>query len=290
MKLLITGKDGQLGSELLRRIPKDAEAVGYDQGELDVTDKSAVDARVEAFAPDVVINCAAYTAVDAAESDGELAARVNVEGVEYLARACDSVGARLVHVSTDFVFTSTHSSPIAVDAPTDPAGVYAVTKRDGENVASKLLGDKLTLVRTSWLYSAFGGNFVKTMIRLMNERTELGIVSDQVGTPTWAGTLASSLWSLVDYPENEGTWHVTDAGVASWYDFAVAIYEDASAFGFIESECAIRPIRTSDYPTAARRPTYSVLDASRARAAGVLETRHWRESLRHMLGDLLDEQ
>lgn len=290
MNVLITGKYGQLGSELLKRIPKDVAVSAFDADELDITSAAQIAQRVHGAGFDYVINCAAFTAVDKAETDEKTARNVNVEGTRLLATACSQLGARLVQISTDFVFTDAHSSPIAVDAQTDPAGVYATTKRDAEDVAREILGDQCAVVRTSWLYAASGSNFVKTMIRLMNERDELGVVSDQIGTPTWAGTLADSLWRLIAQEDIGGTWHVTDAGVASWYDFAVAIYEDASAFGMIESECVIRPIRTSDYPTPAQRPTFSVLDKSRAWDAEILDRVHWRTTMRTMLGDLLDAE
>ena len=286
MKALISGgKTGQLRWELERTIPQGVEAVFLSRETLDVTDAEAVNTAVAAHKPDVLINASAYTAVDKAESDSEAAFAVNRDGVANLARAVAANHARLIHVSTDFVFDGSHSSPYETDAPTSPLGVYGESKLAGEQQVLEILGESALIVRTSWVYSSFGNNFVKTMLRLMNERDEIGVIADQTGTPTWARGLAEALW-LAAQKEISGVHHWTDAGVISWYDFAYAIYEEGRASGKISKETTVRPLRTEQYPTPARRPAYSVLDKSKTWDALGQTSDHWRVSLRNMMQEL----
>lgn len=285
MKVLVTGVNGQVGWELARRVPAGVTLDATDRAVLDLaTDDVA--ARVIARRPEVIVNVAAYTAVDRAESESALAHRVNADGAGAVARAARELGARLVHVSTDFVFDGSASRPYAPGCAPAPLGAYGASKLAGERRVLEESAGRSVIVRTAWVYSAHGNNFVKTMLRLMRERERVAVVADQVGTPTWAGLLAGALWELALRPEVEGILHWTDLGVASWYDFAVAIQEEALARGLLERAVAVEPIRTEDYPTPARRPAYSVLDKSAALAALAAPRQHWRVALRAMLDDL----
>ncbi len=278
-RLMITGARGQLGQALCAQAQGRYTLWAGDAEELDICDGAAVRREVVEFAPDALINAAAYTAVDKAESDAELAQRINVEGARHLAEACAASGARLLHLSTDFVFDGQASTPYAPDAPTRPLGVYGETKRDGEQAVMQALPQAGTIVRTAWVWGPGGHNFVRTMLRLLAEREELGVVMDQVGSPTCTLGLAAALLKLVDEDAGRGEiHHWTDAGVTSWYDFAVAIRDLAAQTWPDRSWGRVRPIYTADYPTPARRPAYSVLDC-RSLQALVGPARHWREQL-----------
>ena len=278
MKALITGANGQLGRALAARAPASIELIALTSAQLDVGDRAAVDAAFIDHAPAIVINAAAYTKVDVAEEMPELANRVNHLGVAHLAQAAQGSGARMVHISTDFVFDGMASHPSRPDAPTAPLNVYGATKLAGERAA----GHNSLIIRTSWLYSPYGNNFVATMLRLMRERPLLRVVDDQVGTPTSALSLADALWKLA-VTDNVGVMHYSDSGVASWYDFAVAIMEDAIAIGLLDQRIDIIPIPSSAYPTPAKRPHYSVLDKSDTIEALGYAPPHWRTSLRDVL-------
>ena len=281
MKVLITGAGGQLGQALISTIPDHAQVVAATSAELDIGDAAAVQSYVAAAAPQLLINAAAYTAVDKAESDRETACRVNGDAVGFLAQAASKAGARLVHVSTDFVFNGTAGMPYAPGAPTAPLGVYGASKLRGEQQA----GEGALIVRTAWVYSSRGNNFVRTMLRLMAERDELRVVADQIGTPTWATSLADGIWKLAAAGA-DGLYHYTDSGAASWYDFAVAIQEEALAIGLLDRAIPVLPIPTSDYPTPARRPHYSVLDKEATNAMIGVPAAHWRANLRLMLREV----
>jgi dTDP-4-dehydrorhamnose reductase len=284
-KVVITGAGGQLGRELLRTAGSQVVCMALTRAQLDIGDPEAVQRTLAELAPDLLINAAAYTAVDRAESEAAQAHRINADGAAHLATSCRDLGVRLIHVSTDFVFDGGASSPYLPEAPTAPLGEYGRSKLLGEQAVQQLLPTAL-IVRTAWVYSAFGANFVKTMLRLMAERDQLSVVADQVGTPTWANGLARMLWCAAQRPELAGTYHWTDAGVCSWYDFAVAIEEEALALGLLQRPVAVVPIPARDYPTPAARPAYSVLDKSSSwRDLGV-QGRHWRSQLRDMLVDL----
>lgn len=287
-KILITGANGQLGRELAERA-SGVELLALSRDALDIGDANAVTERVAALAPDVVINAAAYTAVDRAESEPDQAHRVNATGAGNLAHACASLGVRLLHVSTDFVFDGSSSVPYRPGDATGPLGVYGQSKLDGEQAVREACPGALIL-RTGWVYSRFGNNFVKTMLRLMAERESLNVVCDQVGTPTWAGGLAEALWRFAARPQLEGSYHWSDAGVCSWYDFALAIYEEGMARGLLSRPVAVHPIPASDYPTPAQRPAYSVLDKTDTWRDLDCQGVHWREQLRRMLKDLKEHQ
>lgn len=278
MRVLITGANGQLGGALQRTAPAWAEVSAIDVADCDLTDSAMLTARLVVEAPDLILNAAAYTAVDKAESDEQTARAINADAVATMVDAMTATGGKVVHVSTDYVFDGTAAAPYAPDAPRHPHSAYGRTKAEGED---KLRAEDL-LVRTAWVYEAGGANFVRTMIRLMKEREELGVVADQIGAPTWATGLARTLWGLVEKKES-GTFHHCDAGVASWYDFAVAIGEEAQARGLLARMPRIRPIATSDYPTPAKRPAFSLLDCGATRAALGDDPVHWRTNLRLML-------
>lgn len=286
MKVLITGKNGQLGWELCNRVPESAiEVFAFDSAELDITDAKKVAEIFASIQPDVVINCAAYTAVDKAESDKAAAFLVNEDGAKNMANACKKFGARLLHISTDFVFDGTKCSPyIATDKP-NPLGVYGASKLAGELAVQSLLPEAI-IVRTAWVYSSHGNNFVKTMLRLMQEKPQLGIVSDQIGTPTYAAGLADWLWAVVNKPDIKGIYHWTDAGVASWYDFAIAIQALALEKGLLHKEIPVLPIYAAQYPTPAKRPAFSVIDKTAAEQDSGVQTVHWRKQLSKMLDNL----
>jgi dTDP-4-dehydrorhamnose reductase len=281
MKALIVGAGGQLGHGLVATAPAGAQVVTCDQGELDITDAARVQAYVAEVAPDVIFNAAAYTAVDKAESDVERAQAVNGDAVGYLAAAARSVGAAFVHVSTDFVFDGSATTPYAPDAPPAPLGAYGRTKLAGEQAA----GPDALVVRTAWLYGPVGANFVRTMLRLMQAHPQVRVVADQVGCPTYAPALAAALWRLAERKVT-GVYHFSDGGQASWYDFAVAIQEEGVAAGLLETAVPIVPITTADYPTPAQRPAYSVLDCSATYAALDYPATPWRDNLRVMIDEI----
>lgn len=289
MKILITGADGQLGSELQRIAPSGVTIKAGDWRELDITDRASVLAACADFQPDWLINCAAYTQVDQAEQEPEKAAQINAEGAGNLAHAAAAQGFRMIQVSTDFIFDGLKSSPYLVSDDPAPRSVYGETKLNGELNVLREASDQAIIVRTAWVYSAFGNNFVKTMLQLMADRPALGIVADQVGTPSWAHNLADVIWKMVETDAASGIYHWTDAGVASWYDFAVAIQEEAMQLGLLEKQIPIDPIRTEDYPTPAARPAYSVLDKTSTLAALKIRGEHWRSALRDMLKDLKEQ-
>jgi len=290
MKVFITGgADGQLFYELLRTAPADAHILPTSTAQnqrLDITDANAVSAFVTEHKPDVIFNAAAYTAVDAAESDADTAYAVNTAAVQTLADAANDVGARLVQISTDFVFgASSDGHPFKTDAGTHPISVYGKTKQEAEQIVVDALPKTGSVIRTAWVYSANGNNFVKTMLRLMQERGEVGVIADQIGCPTWAYRLAQAMWQTCE-KDVPGIWHWTGAGAASWYDFAVAIAEEGTAAGLLTREVKVNPLRTDQYPTPAHRPGYSVLELTKTWEAFDLVAPHWRDDLRLMLQEL----
>jgi dTDP-4-dehydrorhamnose reductase len=278
VRVLITGANGQLGGALQRTAPSWADINAIDVEDVDLADAPMLTARLVVEAPDVIINAAAYTAVDKAESDEETARAINSVAVATMVEAMAASGGRLVHVSTDYVFDGTSAQPYVTLAERNPQSVYGRTKAEGEDH----LRPEDLLVRTAWVYEAGGANFVRTMIRLMKERDELRVVADQTGAPTWATGLARTIWALVEKGAS-GTFHHCDDGIATWYDFAVAIAEEAHALGLIPRIPVIRPISTAEYPTPARRPAFSLLDCSATRALLGDAPMPWRENLRLML-------
>jgi dTDP-4-dehydrorhamnose reductase len=284
-RVLITGADGQVGRALRERAPETWVVVACGHSELDVTVADDVRRVIGSARPTVVIHTAAYTAVDGAESDADRAEAVNAGGTAHVADAVRRAEARLVHLSTDFVFDGSSGHPYAPADPPGPLGVYGRTKLAAEQAALGL-GECGVVVRTAWVYSRHGQNFVRTMLRLMREQDSVGVVSDQIGTPTWARSLAEAIWAAVQRPALHGVLHWTDAGVASWYDFAVAIQEEALAAGLLERAVPIRPLSSLEYPTPARRPSYSVLAKGESWKALGRTPPHWRVNLRLMLQEL----
>ena len=286
LKVLVTGASGQLGRELQETVPGSFEIVACDRAALDVTDPNQVATALDRHVPDLVVNAAAYTAVDRAESEKDTAMRVNGMAPGLLARATARHGARLIHISTDFVFDGRSGSPYSPGDATNPLSVYGESKLAGEREILRHAGDGALILRTAWLYSRFGANFVYTMLRLMRRGGEISVVADQIGTPTWARSLAGAIWRAAERPAVRGIHHWTDAGVASWYDFAVAVQEEAHSLGLLAGESRIRPISWRDFAADARRPEYGVLETSTTWSALDLQPEHWRARLREMLSEI----
>lgn len=281
-KIIVVGATGQLGSEInmLSQHYPQYEFIFLSESDLSILDFEAVRKVFEHQKPAFLINCAAYTAVDKAETDRETAFKVNTEAVSFMAALCNEYQTGFVHISTDYVFDGTSDVPYKPKDVTNPQSVYGTTKLEGEKLAFEN-NPSTILIRTAWVYSEFGHNFVKTMIRLMNEREEINVVNDQVGAPTYAADLADAILKII----SSGNWvagiyHFTNTGVISWYDFAVAIKEE------IKSNCRVNPISTSQYPTPAKRPAFSVLDTSKIETVYSIRMSHWRDSLKNCLAKL----
>lgn len=281
MKILITGAKGQLGYELQHSCPTQHELILTDVDNLDITNPHSIDLVLDHYQPDIIINGAAYTAVDKAEGEPDLADKINHLAVEYLANAAKKRSIKLIQISTDFIFDGTQALPYAVDAKANPLSVYGETKWHGEEAVRQVLSDYL-IIRTSWLYSVHGHNFVKTMLKLMATKESLNVIYDQIGTPTWASTLAQTIWTAIEQNAT-GTLHCSDQGVASWYDFAVAIQSEALTLGLLEKTIPIRPIRTESYPTPAKRPAFSLMDKALTESTLGIALPHWQTSLKNML-------
>ena len=287
MNILVTGSSGQLGLEIKDLVTnyKNFDFFFRDLPELNICDAEALNTFIVDNNINAVINCAAYTAVDKAEEDFEIAEQVNAKGVLNLVNALKKVNGKLIHISTDYVFDGNHFLPYKESDPVSPIGVYGKTKRAGEVAVlnSDIVG---IIIRTSWLYSAYGNNFVKTMLRLGKERDELGVIFDQVGTPTSASDLAKTCLDILsdqssaNISTNEKIFHFSNEGVTSWYDFAIAIME----FGSLD--CKVRPIETKDYPALAKRPHFSVLNKSKIKTDFKLTIPHWRDSLKKCIEKL----
>ena len=281
MNILVTGANGQLGCEMRRLgAVSPNNYIFTDVAELDITDSDAVMHVVKECAVEAIVNCAAYTNVDKAESDEAMAELINAVAVGNLARVMKEVGGTLFHVSTDYVFGREGNTPRTEDMPLDPLGVYGRTKLHGEEAIAQS-GCKALIFRTAWLYSEFGNNFLKTMMRLTAEREQINVVFDQVGTPTYAGDLALAIFSIIEagvYEGNEGIYHFSDEGVCSWYDFAVEI---AAAAG--NTSCRINPCHSSEFPSPVTRPPYSVLDKTKIKNTFDIDIPHWRESMEYCI-------
>ena len=282
MRILITGCNGQLGNEmqLLEKENPQHSYFNTDVAELDITDEAAIVKFVEDKEIDGIVNCAAYTAVDKAEDNQELCRKLNTVAPGYLAAAVEKRGGWMIQISTDYVFDGTNHTPYTEDEPTCPNSVYGSTKLEGEQAAQK--GCKRTMIiRTAWLYSTFGNNFVKTMIRLGKEKPELGVIFDQIGTPTYARDLAVAIFAAINQGVVPGIYHFSNEGVISWYDFTKAIHRIAGI-----TTCHVRPLHTAEYPTPANRPHYSVLDKTKIKQTYNLEIPYWEESLAQCIAKL----
>jgi dTDP-4-dehydrorhamnose reductase len=285
MNVIITGANGQLGCELQQIKNEKLTIHAFNSSQLNITDFEQAQAIITSIKPDFIINAAAYTAVDKAESSSNAAFAVNATGVENLANICKKNNAKLIHVSTDFVFDGSKSTPYKITDEPIPLCVYGTSKLQGEDIIRRILPKQSCIIRTAWVYSIYGNNFVKTMLRLMQEKDELSVVCDQVGTPTWASGLANTIWQLVLNTETElpALLHWTDNGVTTWYDFAVSIQELAFDKGLITKNVPISAIPSSAYPTAAKRPSFSVLDKTEVEQILGENTIHWRKQLNAML-------
>lgn len=276
MKILVTGAAGQLGNELHNVLEQKMPGVTLytDINELDITDAPAVRKFIIDNEISHVVNCAAYTAVDKAEQEQALCARINTDIVKNIAEVATDYGVKVIHISTDYVFDGTAHSPYKESDKVNPISTYGTTKRKGEMVLLSMSPDAV-IIRTAWLYSPYGNNFVKTMMRLGTERPELGVVCDQIGTPTYARDLAEAIYTILTARQwVPGIYHFSDEGACSWYDFTKAIHRIAGITG-----CNVKPITTDDYPTAASRPPYSILDKTRIKKTYGITIPHWEESL-----------
>ena len=282
MNILVTGANGQLGNEMQVLARENLQHTYFftDVQELDICDEQAVYAYVSEHKIDIIVNCAAYTAVDKAEDNVELCDKLNNIAPGYLARAAQANGAAMIQVSTDYVFDGTAHIPYTEEEPTCPASVYGSTKLAGEqNVMDHC--EKAMVIRTAWLYSIYGNNFVKTMIRLGQERDSLGVIFDQIGTPTYANDLAQAIFAAINKGVVRGIYHFSDEGVCSWYDFTIAIHRLAGI-----ASCKVKPLHTADYPAKAPRQHYSVLDKTKIKDTFGIEIPHWEESLKRCINQL----
>ena len=286
MNILITGCNGQLGNEMQLLVEANPQHTYFntDVVELDITDSAAIEKFVNENQIDGIVNCAAYTAVDKAEDNQELCRLLNTVAPGYLAAAVEKRGGWLIQVSTDYVFDGTNHTPYTEDEPTCPNSVYGSTKLDGEKAAQQACS-RTMIVRTAWLYSTFGNNFVKTMIRLGKEKPELGVIFDQIGTPTYARDLAVALFTAINQGVVPGIYHFSNEGVISWYDFTKAIHRIAGI-----TSCHVRPLHTAEYPTPANRPHYSVLDKTKIKQTYNIEVPYWEESLKECILKLINRK
>ena len=283
MNILITGCNGQLGNEMQLLEKENPQHVYFntDVAELDITNEEAINRFVEDNQIDGIVNCAAYTAVDKAEENQELCMKLNATAPEYLARAIERRGGWLIQISTDYVFDGTNHTPYVETDSVCPNSTYGRTKLAGEQAAQQACS-RTMIIRTAWLYSTFGNNFVKTMIRLGNEKPELGVIFDQIGTPTYARDLAVAIFAAINQGVKSGIYHFSNEGVISWYDFTKAIHRIAGI-----TTCHVRPLHTSEYPTPAARPHYSVLDKTKIKQDYGIVIPYWEESLRECMAKLL---
>ena len=282
MNILVTGANGQLGNEMQVLARENLQHTYFfmDVQELDICDEQAVYAYVSEHKIDIIVNCAAYTAVDKAEDNVELCDKLNNIAPGYLARAAQANGAAMIQVSTDYVFDGTAHIPYTEDCDPCPDSVYGTTKLEGEYDVMNYF-EKAVVIRTAWLYSTFGNNFVKTMIRLGKERDSLGVVFDQIGTPTYANDLAQAIYTIINKGIVRGIYHFSNEGVCSWYDFTVAIHRLAGI-----TSCKVKPLHTAEYPAKANRPAYSVLDKTKIKTTFGIEIPHWEESLKRCIDTL----
>lgn len=287
MNIVIIGKSGQLAFELSRELEKSEHQVTFlGRDDIDITSSTDIEEKLSPLKADVLINASAYTAVDKAEEDTDACKAINTFAVKNLANFCKDNGAFMVHVSTDYVFNGHKGSPYLTDDPIEPQGAYGKSKAEGERALLEILPDASCLIRTAWVYSSHGNNFVKTILRLMADKPQLAVIDDQIGTPTWAKGLAEACVSAAE-DKTAGVYHWTDEGVASWYDFALAIQELGIDKGLLDKPIPVLPIPSSQYPTPAKRPHYSVLDKQTAREAfASCKPAHWRKQLASMLDEL----
>lgn len=286
-KILLTGITGQVGQELQKTLTSLGEVVGVSRQEFDLNQSEQIKQKIAEIKPNIIVNAGAYTAVDKAEEDSQLAIAINADAPKAMAMAARDIGATVVHISTDYVFNGKNHTPYLETDITDPLGVYGNSKLQGE-IGVQENCDRHIILRTAWVYGSRGhGNFVKTMLRLGESREELKVVADQIGSPTWSYDIADAITNLLNKSQEDSTingiYHFTNSGIASWYDLAVAIFAEAKQLGFPLKIKQVFPITTPEYPTPAKRPAYSVLSKGEYTAATGVYPPHWRESLRKML-------
>jgi dTDP-4-dehydrorhamnose reductase len=286
VRVLVTGAGGQVGRALIASAPPGCEAIAATRSDLDITDRAAVGRFLDARRPDLVVNAAAFTAVDRAEAEHDQAQLVNECGAAYLAEGAAALSLRMIQLSTDFVFDGLARAPYTPDASPAPLSVYGRTKLAGEIAVSNSLPAGSVVLRTAWVYAPHGRNFVLSMLKLMRETSPLRVVDDQRGTPTAAASVARAIWAIARDPSLRGTYHWTDRGVASWYEFATAIADEARACGLLTGPVDLTPVASSDFPTAARRPAYSVLDTRSTAEALRMTPSPWRSELRDVVGKI----
>ena len=285
-KFLITGANGQVGYCLTQQLQGEHEILAVGRNELDITDQSAVKKAIENFCPNVIINAAAHTAVDRAETEVELSKAINVKGPQYLAEAAKSVGAAILHISTHYVFDVQRAGKYKESDATDPQGVYGRTKLEGEQAVAAA-NDKFIVLRTAWVFGEHGNNFVKTMLRLAKTRDTLGVVADQVGGPTYAGDIAKALIQIAEKiiageKVEYGVYHLTGEPYVSWYEFAKAIFAEAVSQNVLEKSPLINAITTADYPTPAKRPANSCLDLTKIQQVFGIQPSDWQKALKNI--------
>lgn len=284
-KFLITGSKGQVGHCLVQQLTGKTEFLAVDRNDLDITNPQAVTSLIESYRPDVIINAAAYTAVDKAETETELCQAVNEKGALYLAEASAKIRALLLHISTDYVFNGQGSQPYVESDPTDPQSIYGKTKLAGE-IAIQQANPRSVILRTAWVFGEIGNNFVKTMIRLGKERDSLGVVADQKGSPTYAGDIATALINIAEQilagKNAFGIYHFSGLPYVSWYDFAQTIFAEAETQKILEKRPLVRPISTADYPTPAKRPFNSCLDLSKIEQTFGIKPSNWQQALKNI--------
>lgn len=285
MKILITGGRGQLARELDTTKPSEYQIAIYSHSLLDITSIENTRDICNKTDPDVIINTAAYTKVDQAEIEYEKAYEVNARGAENLALTAKERGIKVIHISTDYVFDGKRNTPYTPDSETNPIGAYGRSKSEGEKILRTIYPEKSIIIRTSWLYSRFGSNFVKNILNMLGNKPTIRVISDQIGTPTWARTLATSIWSLCRSSAANGVFHCTDNGVASWYDFAYSVQQIALTTGLVQAKSEIIPITTAEYSMEAKRPHYSVLDCRMLWDLLDNKPDHWMTALTKMLLD-----
>lgn len=279
MKVIVTGVSGQLGYDVVKELTRTGhQAIGADRNQLDITDEASVSSFIDHNKPDAIIHCAAYTNVDGAETDREGAYQVNALGAKYLAQSAASIGAKMVYVSTDYVFNGSATEPYEVDHPTNPLGVYGETKLEGEKFVQEIL-DKHFIVRTAWVFGINGNNFVKTMLKLGSERDEIGVVHDQIGSPTYTVDLAKFLVELIE-TNKYGIYHAANEGVCSWFEFAKEIFKQSNM------EVKVNPLTSEQFPRPAARPKYSVMSKKKITEEGFTSLRDWKEALQEYLKEL----
>ena len=288
MKILLTGINGQLGHQLQPLLTNIGEVTAVGRENLDLADPNAISQIINQVKPEIIVNAAAYTAVDKSENEPELANAVNSIAPGIMATEAKKLGATLIHISTDYVFDGSQSTPYTETDPTNPLGIYGKSKLAGEKAIRETDANHI-IIRTAWVYGVYGkGNFVKTMLRVGKDREELRVVYDQVGCPTWTGDLAEAIAQIIPQLNSEiyGTYHYTNSGAISWYDFAMTIFEEAKQLGFPLEVKRVVPITTAEYPTPAKRPAFSVLNSGKISQVLGKHSPYWRDGLRQMLKQL----